>query len=107
MTAVNLLRVLNLVRSMILWIPGLTAGAVSEVVASHSSSNSSAAAAAWIWKTSRISQVGHCAGEINHSGPWFHFCEVFSWSNVMPLVSKSAGLSAEGQYLHLVEMDHI
>ena len=58
-------------------------------------------------RTSSRCHVGHCEGELSHDRPWVHWVELCSWSYVMPLVRRSAGLSTDGQYLHVVETEHI
>ena len=71
------------------------------------SSVSNSSAAPWMCSTSSRRHVGHRDGVFSQTGPEFHRVEVHSWSYDMPLVRRSAGLSADGQYLHVVEMEHI
>ena len=42
--------------------------------------------------------VGQWLLDVNHGGPWSHVLEERSVVLVMPLVSRSAGLSDVGQY---------
>ena len=68
---------------------------------------SSSSVAPWTRRTSSRCHVGHCDGEFSHNGPWFHWVELCRWSYLMPLERRSAGLSADGQYLYEVEMECI
>ena len=43
-------------------------------------------------------QVGQLSSDVSHSGPCFHKVDSFSCKEVIPLVSRSAGLSCVGQY---------
>lgn len=49
---------------------------------------------------------GHCDGVINHVGLCFHWIDEFNCSYATYLVG-SAGLLADGHYLHNVETDCI
>ena len=49
--------------------------------------------------------TGHWSIVINQAGPCFQSTEESSDAALIPLVSKSAGLSAVGQYLHAVGMN--
>lgn len=51
--------------------------------------------------------VGHFDGEESHFGPCFHCSDELRVSHVIPLVSRSAGLSADGQYLQVAEVERI
>ena len=42
----------------------------------------------------------HCCGVVSHIGPCCHSVDDISACVVIPLVSKSAGFSRVGQYLH-------
>ena len=47
-------------------------------------------------------QEGQSLVDVSQSGPCLHNSEDFSWDDVIPLVSRSAGLSEVGQKFHLV-----
>ena len=49
-----------------------------------------------------VYQIGQSLVDVSQSGPCFHNSEDFSWDDVIPLVSRSAGLSEVGQKFHLV-----
>ena len=55
-------------------------------------------------RTSAGSQVGQAGCVGNHAGPCAQSSEELSCSLVIPLVNRSAGLSAEGQYFQPEEM---
>ena len=44
--------------------------------------------------------LGQSGSDFNHSGPWVHSIEHWSWAGVMPRVSKSATLSVVWQQPH-------
>ena len=93
-------RVLNLEMSMKLRIP-----LVTKVVISCTTSSSSSVT--WICKVSDCCHVGHCDGEESNFGPCFHCSDELRVSYEIPLVSRSAGLSAEGQYLQVAGLERI
>jgi len=71
------------------------------------SSVSSSSTTPWMCRTSGWCHIGHYDGVLSQTVPQFHRVEAHSWSYEMPLVSKSVGLSADGLYLHMVEMERI
>ena len=96
----SFVRGLNLEMSMKLRMP-----LIAKVVISCTTSSSSSVT--WICKASDCCHVGHCDGEESHFGPCFHSSDEFRVSYEIPLVSRSARLSAKGQYLQVAGLERI